>query len=291
MDPHRRSLLAAAPGLLLLAAGCPKSGDLQAIGKKLKKFLPSVRFDSVDLKGIDFEAADLHFLFRVDNPAPLKVALSRFSYALDLEGTRFLDGNNPEGLTLEPVASSVLRLPLTLRWKALKDTLDATRGKDQLGFQLGGEMGFRTPAGELPLPYRASGTVPAARRPRFRLDGLRLRDFDLGADRARLELGLLARNLGGSAIGLNAFAYRLQLNQNRVADGRVDTLASVPADTEQRVALPIDLRLSSLGASLLDTLRSRGRVPVRLAADLGVRTPWGELPLSIEEEGSFDLGS
>jgi LEA14-like dessication related protein len=291
MDPHRRSLLAAAPGLLLLAAGCPKSGELAAVGKALKRFLPTVRFDSVDLKGIDFEAADLHFLFRVENPAPLKVALARFSYALDLEGTRFLDGNNPEGLTLEPIASSVLRLPLTLRWKALKDTLDATRGKDRLAFALAGEMGFRSPAGVIPLPYTADGTVPAARRPRFRLDGLRLRDFDLAADRARLELGLFARNLGGSPIGLNAFAYRLGLNQNRVAEGRVDALATVPADTEERVALPIDLRLSSLGASLLDTLRSRGRLPVRLAADLGVRTPWGDIPLSIEEEGTFDLGS
>ena len=287
-DPARRLLLAGLPGLALAAAGCPKVP--KGAGKKLKKFLPSVRFDTVKVRQINFDKADLDFVFRVDNPLPLKVGLASLTYALDLEGVDFLSGRDPDGVQLRPEASSPLPIPLTLRWKKALELLEATRGKDRLGFGLSGDLGFSTPAGVAKLPYSAGGTVPALRRPRFRFKGLRLRDLQLAQDRARLALDLGVTNLGGSKIGLHDFSYRFRLGEQRVARGDTGTLASVEADSEQDVALPIDIQLSSLGASVIEALSSRGRVQAGLAADLQVDTPFGRVPLSIDESGRLDVG-
>jgi hypothetical protein len=112
--PTRRDLLAASPDLAPLGMGCPKV-DVGTIGKAFRGFLPAVRLDRVKLRNINFNRADLTFIFQVDNPAPLKVALASFSYALDLEGERFFDGNNPDGVEIEPQAAAPLKFPMTMR--------------------------------------------------------------------------------------------------------------------------------------------------------------------------------
>jgi len=286
--PTRRFLLAGLPGLALTVAGCPKLPN--GAGKKLKKFLPTVRFDTVNVRSIDFDKADLDFVFQVDNPLPLKVGLASLTYALSLEGVDFLSGKDPDGVKLRAEASSPLPLPLTLRWKKAAELLAATRGKDDLGFGLEGNLGFNTPAGVATLPYRAGGTVPALRRPTFRFAGLRLKDLQLAQDRARLALDLGVTNLGGATIGLHDFKYRFRLGDNNVARGNTGELASVGGDTEKTVALPIDITLSKLGKSVLDALTSRGKIQTGLAADLTVSTPFGKVPLSIDESGKLQVG-
>jgi len=286
--PSRRFVLAGVPGLALTLAGCPKLP--KGAGKKLAKFLPAVRFDTVKVRSIDFDKADLDFIFQVDNPLPLKVGLASLTYALSLEGVDFLSGRDPDGVKLRPEASSPLPLPLTLRWKKAAELLSATRGKDELGFGLHGDLGFNTPAGVATLPYKAGGRVPALRRPRFKFDGLRLKDLQLTKDRARLALDLGVSNLGGATIGLHDFRYRFKLGDQKVAQGNTGELASIEGDSEKKVSLPIDVTLSSLGASVLEAIQSRGKVKTGLAADLTVSTPFGRIPLSIDENGKLDVG-
>mgnify|MGYP002631204843 CR=1 FL=1 len=284
----RRLVLAGLPGLALALSGCPKIP--KGTAKQLKKYLPAVRFDRVKVRDLDFDKADLDFIFQVDNPLPLKIGLASLSYRLDLEGVDFLSGNDPDGVSLKAEGSSPLPLPLTLRWKKAAELLSATKGKDELGFGLAGKLGFNTPAGIATLPYSAGGTVPALRRPKFRFQGLRLKDFQLAQDRARLALDLGITNLGGATIGLHDFNYRFKLGDKRVAKGNTGELGKVSGDTEETVSLPIDITLSNLGASVIDALRSRGRVQAGLAADLGVSTPFGRIPLSIDEGGQLSVG-
>ena len=286
MDPDRRLLLAALPGLTLLAMGCPKgAGELSRAARAL---LPQVRFDKVQLDSINFDKVDLRFLFAVENPAPLQVALDSFSYALALEGKPLFDGKNPDGVKLAAEATSHLPFPLTLRWGELAELLRETKGKDELGFGLRGELGFDTPVGVLALPYEARGKLPALRRPRFRLEGLRL--VELNTSVARLGLDLGVTNLGGSPIRLSGFDYGLHLGGEKVASGLVAALGEVGADTAKSLTLPIDLRLANLGAALIEAFTGKGRVKARIKAGLQVATPWGDIPLEIDEADELNIG-
>ena len=285
-QPNRRQLLAAAPGLVLFAAGCPKgSGGLGQVGKALKQFLPKVRFDRVKLRNINFKKADLTFLFQVDNPAPLKVALSSFSYALSLEGSALFEGDNANGVTLKPEATAPLRFPMTLKWADLSQLLKDTKGKDKLGFGLSGHMGFNTPVGEARLPYDAAGEVPALRRPRFALQDIKLTEFKPMENRARVAINLGVTNLGGSAFSFKGFDYKLKLGGNRVASGVMDILGDVAANSTQRLSLPVDLSLTGVGAGILDAFANKGKVNAQLGAGLMVGTPFGDVPLSIDKTG------
>jgi LEA14-like dessication related protein len=286
MDPQRRLILAALPGLALMAAGCPKSGELS---KAARKFLPVVRFNKVNLRDINFEKVDLDFLFDVENPAPLKVALSSFQYALALEGQPLFDGKDPDGLKLEAAATTTMPFPFTMRWSDLAELLKATQGKDELGFGLTGALGFNTPVGELELPYKAEGKVPALRRPRFKLEKLRLESFEPLKDKARLAIDMQVSNRGGSTFTFKGFDYKLNLAGNKVADGLVQALGEVGADSQGTLTLPVDLSLSNLGAAVVEAFAGKGKLKARVAAGLKVGTPWGDLPLEIDESEELNI--
>lgn len=287
-DPSRRALLAAAPGLALMAAGCPKV-DTGKVGKALKQFLPTVRFDKVLLDGINWKKADLRFRFMVDNPAPLKVGLASFSYALALEGINLFEGDNPDGVKLKPEGSAPLVFPFTMRWKALGDLLQKTRGRDELGFVLNGDLGFNTPVGVAPLPYRAAGNVPALRKPKFGLQGIKLLDFKPLQNLARIGIDIDVENLGGSVFSFSGFDYGLSFGGNRVAGGVVERLGQVGADTKERLRLPVDLSLLGVGATVVDALANKSNLATKLNAQLKVGTPFGDIPLSIDETGRLQI--
>lgn len=280
----RRAVLAAAPGLALLAAGCPKV-DLAKVGDAAKRFLPKVRFDKVNVRDINFNRVDLTFVFQVDNPAPLKVGLSSFRYALDLEEQRFFDGNNPDGVRLPAQGSAPLKFPFRMKWGDLGQLLKQTRGKDKLGFKLAGDLGFNTPVGELKLPYNAGGQVPALRKPTFAFANLKLKDLNLMQNRARLALQLDATNLGGAAISFSGFDYRMKLAGETVANGVLQRLGEVSGGKTERLELPFDLTLTSVGSSVVKAIKNKGNINGALQASLKVGTPFGEVPLSIDQSG------
>jgi len=53
------------------------------------------------IDAIDFDGAEVDFVFQVENPNPIQVELASFSYGLSLAETPLFDGDNADGFTLE----------------------------------------------------------------------------------------------------------------------------------------------------------------------------------------------
>jgi LEA14-like dessication related protein len=284
---HPATKLAMLSALAFGAAGCDELDD----------YLPKLRFDTLEVDNIDFQEANVDFVFQVDNPNPVEVELSSFSYALGLEDVPLLDGGNEDGFGLEAAGSSELRLPVNLGWQTTYETIQATRGKDTVGFALGGHFGFDTPLGEARLPYNEDGDFPALRTPKFRFKNIRATDINLISltPSARLELDLGIDNEHGSTLFFDRFDYGVRINDQPLASGLVNTF-DVASDTEGDLVLPIDIDLLSVGAGLFDVITSGGQVDVGLDASMDVETPFKDLsgnpiivPLSIDQTDALDI--
>jgi hypothetical protein len=108
-------------------------------------------------------------------------------------------------------------------------------------------------------------------------------------DRARIALDLGVTNLGGSVFSMKRFDYKLHLAGDKVAGGLVEALGAVAADTTQTMTLPIDLSLSGLGGAVVEAFTRKGRLRAKIKAGLQVGTPWGDVPLEIEEAEELDI--
>ena len=265
--------------LLVLATGC----------EELEPYTPKVNFQSLDVEEITFDDVDVDFVFSVDNPNPIDIGLSSFSYNLGFEEVDLLSGSNEDGFALEAVGSSELRLPVSMLWTDAWDTVQATRGLDTIGFGLDGHFGFDTPLGEARIPYDEGGEFPALRTPTFTLQRLKVTDLDLWSQTASLDIELGVDNDHGSTLFFDAFDYQLSLGNDQVASGLVSELGGVDGATEGALTLPVDIDLLNVGTATYSALTGRGDLNVGLDATMDVDTPFGILPLAMDESGNLSV--
>ena len=62
---------------------------------ELEPFLPKVKFDTLSVRNISFQEANVDFVFSIENPNPVNVKLASFSYALGFEEIPLLSGEVP----------------------------------------------------------------------------------------------------------------------------------------------------------------------------------------------------
>jgi hypothetical protein len=271
-------LLAATATLLALGTGC----------EEIEPFLPTVAFQALEPEEITFERAKVDFVFAVDNPNPVEVDLSSFSYALGLEDVPLLDGDNEDGFTLEASNASELRLPVDLTWQGVFETINATRGEDFVDFGLKGHFGFDTPVGEARLPYDEGGDFPALRTPKFRFKNLRATNLDIFTQTASLELDLGVDHEQAATMFFDSFDYGVTLGGRPLASGLVNTF-SVESQQEGGLTLPIQVNLLTAGATIVSAITGGGPIDIGLAAAMDVDTPFGIVPLAIDQTGNLNI--
>lgn len=273
----------------LLATGCPKLGDLGGVGEALDPYKPRVTFKKVGLRDINWEQVDVNLVFKVENPNPLKVALAHFAYDLDLEGNDILKGKMEDGLELPAEDSATLKVPLTLTFSEMADLLTDTKGKDELDMKLSGNLGFDTPIGVVKVPYETKGEVPVLRAPKVAFKGVRIAKVDLLGNAAKLKVDLKITNKGKEKLTFENFDYTFKLKDTKVASGAVDSLGEADGDGTSTLTLPIDVTLTSLGSSLVSLVTEGGNADAELKASTNVVTPFGPVPLSIDESGKVSV--
>lgn len=252
----------------------------------IEDYLPDVRFQRMNVKDIDFQHIQTDFVFVVDNPNPIDIGLSSFSWDLDLEGTDLLQGENPEGFQLEAVGESELALPVDLAWADAWSTVQAVRGEDLVDFGLSGHFGFMTPLGEAQLPYEEAGDFPALRTPRFRPAKLRVQGVNLLTQSATVALDLAVNNDHGSTLTFEAADYAVQLGEVEVGAGTIARLGDVPGATEGTLTVPLTINLLSVGTTVANAIINKDPLPVRFDATVDVGTPFGVLPLDVLSIGT-----
>jgi LEA14-like dessication related protein len=251
--------------------------------------IPTVVFDRLDMTSLDFERFDADFVFKVDNPNPITVGLDNYDYTLAFAGVPLLAGNHQDGFTLEAEAQTELHLPLGMAWTDAWSLTEATKGLDTIGFDLDGSFGFETPLGVADLPYSESGEFPAVRTPKFKFKALRVPTVDVLTGVAELELDLDVENEHGSMLWFDAFHYDLSMDGADVVTGLVPSLGGVDGASAETLTLPMSANLLVAGVEVLTAVIEKRPLDIGLSAQMDVQTPFGIVPLSIDESGSVSI--
>lgn len=255
----------------------------------LDDYLPDVTFQRMEVKAIDFQHIGTDFVFVVDNPNPVDIGLSSFSWGLDLEDVNLLSGENPDGFQLEAVGESELRLPVDLVWADAWATVQATRGQDMVGFGLDGHFGFMTPLGEARLPYDEGGEFPALRTPTFRPAKLRVQGLNLLTQSATVALDMAVDNDHGSTLSFQGAAYTIKLGSVDVGAGNTEFLGDVAGATEGTLTIPFTVNLLSVGTTVANAIINKTPLPVQFDAAIDVGTPFGVVPLDVLSIGTAPI--
>lgn len=264
--------------ILALLLGC-SGGDFSA-------FVPTVKFQRLDLTSIDFETINVDFVFDVENPNPIDIPLSSFSYALGFEGIEVLSGDDPDGLRLGSEGTSELALPIAIDFANIFEAVTATRGLDYIGFGLQGNFGFDTDLGPVAIEFDEEGSFPALRLPKFDLGQLRVESAS--EDRIGLGLDVNIDNDHGSALDFSNLDFTMKVAGVRLGAGRMAEMDEVPGASSKNVTIPLSVNFED-AANALGEVADGEQVTLELDALMDVDTPFGVLPLSVDERGNVEL--
>ena len=254
----------------------------------LSDYLPTVAYDELSLARVDWDGVDGDFVFVVDNPNPIDVKLARFDYQLAFEGVEWLTGDSPDGLELGAASATDMALPITLQFTSLYDVVQATRGLDDIEFELSGSFGFDTPLGPIDLDYDEYGSFPALRAPDISFARIQVADYDWSG--ATVDLKLDVDNDHGSTLDFLDLDYAIELAGVDVATGFVDALGSVEGATSDTLDVPFEVDFLDAGTAVYSAITS-GAADAALEATVEVETPFGQLPLDIRlDQSNVDIG-
>lgn len=264
---------------VLFLSGC--NGELDG-------YLPTITFDRLEVNSVDWDMADTNFVFKVGNPNPIDITLASFDYNLAFMGEEWVTGDDPDGLVLGAAGESELALPVALVFDELYDMVNAVRGEDTIDFRLAGNFGFNTPLGLVSLPYDKEGDFPALRTPTFGFEALRIEE--VGLTSATLALDLAVDNDHASTLDFTNFDYAFELEGESVGTGSIAQLGSVNGGNTGTLTLPLEIDYGSAGYAIYEILvEGAGSVDIGLSAASDVETPFGSIPLSVDETGRVSL--
>lgn len=267
--------------LFFLLIGCGGTG-----GSSLSEFVPTVKFSRLDLTDISFEDLSVDFVFDVHNPNPVDLPLQRFNYGLALADVDILSGDNPEGVELRESATSEMVLPVTLNFVNLYELVTAERGTDDLPFRFQGAFGWDTDIGPVDVSYDEEGDFPALRAPKFTMGDLGLTAAD--ATSADFALNVDVDNDHASALDFANLDFKVKFAGVQVGAGTREDFGTVDGATTKTLTVPFSVDYVD-AAEAISALAAGKKLKVDLAATSDVTTPFGVVPLSIDENGNVDV--
>ena len=255
--------------------------------EEIQPYLPTVSFDRLDVLDVDWGGIDSDFIFNVNNPNPVDIDLATFDYALEFADVEWITGDSPEGFELSASGDSELPLNVNLEFQNLYDMVQAVRGEDDIDFGLSGRFGFDTPIGLVELPYNASGLFPAMRTPTVDLGKLET-SINWSTLTANLDLNITLDNDHGSSLWFQNFDYDVKLVGSKVASGLIEDFSEVDGATTQNVKIPMEIDLTDVADAVYSAITG-DTIEVEIIASTDVDTPFGVIPLSIDEAGTVDI--
>jgi LEA14-like dessication related protein len=266
-------VLAAAP---LLLAGCAAVQNLAAAAFEK----PKLTFRSVSIQSFDLEGATLGFEYLLENPNKVGLTLARVGYALDVEGSRVVDGDLRQGLKIPAGGGAPITFPVHVKFKDVPGFVRLVTSQDEVAYRLSGKAGIDTPIGIVELPMSHSSTIGLPKLPSFSLDSVAIRSASF-TDLA-LDVRMKVTNPNRFAIPAGSLQYGLAVGGTQVARGDAAALAKVAAVSTGIVSLPVKVSLLGAGRAIYQAVNGEGTLPVALsgkAVFAGI-----EIPLNLERK-------
>ncbi len=257
---------------VVLAAGCAELKQIAASAFQQ----PKLEFQSVSIQSLDLEGATLAFDFRIENPNGIGLDVAKIGYALDVEGTRVVDGEAPGGVSIPAHGAAPVRFPVHFRFADVPGFVRLVTSREALAYRLSGHAGVRTPIGIVDLPLSYASTVAAPRLPTLGIDAVQVRSVSF-TDVA-LDVKLTVHNPNAVPLPVGSVSYAVSVAGSPLVSGDGRAVASVPARGSAAVALPVRMSLAGAGRAASQLVSGSG------AVDVGVKgtATFGNVPIPID---------
>lgn len=246
-------------------AGCAE------LAKHTETIKPTAKLTDTRLANINFEQADLVFELAVENQNPIAIKLAGLDYDLKIENQSLMSGVTAQGLEIQPVSTSKVQLPVTLKFEDLRKLPGELWQKDRFNYQLDTKIVVDLPViGNYAIPVSRQGELPVPKIPEISIQDIQIKNLSFMA----AELVALVEIVNPNAfdLGFSDFNYQLNVNQQSWGQGSINKSNTVPEKGKATIEIPVKLNMTSMGQTVYQMLSGKQPLEYQLQGGLTLDT-------------------
>ncbi len=273
---------------LLTTSGCAIIDAILGEGRVQE---PVVNVESVNVGDVSFEALELLFDINIENPNQLGITLSSFDYELLLNEKSFVRGDQPEGMQIEAEASNTVRVPISLTFRDIIESVQSVVDQDSSQYQFKSGFAFNLPViGDVRIPVSRTGAIPVIKKPSLNIASFNIKNISFTGADAVLRLKL--NNPNFFSFELKQLQYNFSIDGINVLRGTADKSITITQDDESTIEIPLSLNFVDFGQSIYRILRGEQDAQFRFTGSALFDSSidfFQNIPLDFDQSGALPL--
>ena len=212
---------------------------------RLSEYAPDIALKEVNLRGFDFEGADLEYIYTIRNKVGFGITFSKLAFQISVDGKRMVDMQNDKNVAIKANESTNFTIVQRVRYVETVEAIFDIAKKDSVSVGLTGAVGIYVNelVGSINVPIEASKVIPVPKLPQVHFGSLDFERMNLSNPlnpQATFSLKFNVHNPNPFEVKIPRIEYDFTAAGTRVVNG-VKQNQTLAKQTDASITIPVNL--------------------------------------------------
>ncbi|MFO1524987.1 MAG: LEA type 2 family protein [Turneriella sp.] len=239
----------------------------------LSEYAPTITLKDVQLKGFDFEGADVEYIYTIRNKVSFGITFSKLAFQILVDGRRMVDAQNDKNVVIKPNQQTEFSIVQRVRFVETVEAFLEFAKKDQVEIALKGAVGIYVNdlVGTINVPIEGSKTVPVPKLPQVHFGSLDFEKMNFSNPlnpQATFTLKFNVRNPNPFDVKIPRLEYAFTAAGTNVVSGQKQN-QTLPKQADSTMSIPVNLKGRDI-VDLVPKLRDLGNNEYRFTSSVEI---------------------
>ncbi len=212
----------------------------------LSEYAPDITLKDVQLKGFDFEGADIEYIYNIRNKVGFGITFTRLAFQISVDGRRMIDAQNDKNVVIKAKETTEFSIVQRVRYVETAEAFIEFAKKDAVEIALKGNVGIYVNEliGTVNVPIEGAKVVAVPKLPQVHFGALEFDKMNLSNPlnpQATFTLKFNVRNPNPFEIKIPRIEYDFTAAGTRVVSGTKQN-QTLPKQADATLSIPVNLR-------------------------------------------------
>ncbi len=212
---------------------------------RFSEYAPDITLKEVNLRGFDFEGADLEYIYTIRNKVSFGITFSKLAFQISVDGKRMVDLQNDKNVAIKANDSTNFTIVQRVRYVETVEAIFDIAKKDSVNVALAGAVGIYVNEliGSINVPIEANKVVPVPKLPQVHFGSLDFERMNLSNPlnpQATFSLKFNVRNPNPFEVKVPRIEYDFTAAGTRVVNG-VKQNQTLAKQADSSITIPVNL--------------------------------------------------
>lgn len=212
---------------------------------RFSEYTPDISLKSVNLRGFDFDGADLEYVYTIRNKVGFGITFSKLAFQIALDGKRMVDVQNDKNVAIKANATTDFTIVQRVRYVETVEAIFDLAKKDSVSARLTGTVGvyINELIGSVNVPIEAEKTIPVPKLPQVAFGSFDFENMNLSNvlnPKATFNLRFKVHNSNPFDIKIPKLDYAFTAAGTNVVTGEKKN-QTLKKQSEESLTIPVSL--------------------------------------------------